>query len=102
LRGRPAQVRAAAVAYRIDGRPAVLLIADAGDVADRPEAWTLTGKTVRQHVDPATGVKLLTWTNSGQLYTLASSLGGAGLEGCFVCHTDAKRRRLIREIGQGR
>lgn len=93
--------RAAAVFYRIDARPAVLLTAWAGDVPDGPREWTLGGKTVRHHVDPASGVKLLSWTNSGQVYTLASRLPGHALESCFVCHADPARRRLIRGIGDG-
>jgi len=93
-----AGTRAVAVAYRIDARPAVLLTARAGDVVDRPRAWSLAGKSVRHHVDPASGVKLLSWTNSGQIYTLATELPGLGLESCFICHTDADRRRLIRAI----
>jgi hypothetical protein len=91
-------VPAVAVFYRVDARPAVLLTARAGHVADRPREWTLAGKTVRHHVDPASGVKLLSWTNSGQVYTLASRLPGHALESCFVCHADAERRRLIRSI----
>jgi anti-sigma factor RsiW len=92
--------RAVAVAYRIDGHPTVLLTARAGEVADRPRAWGVAGKTVRHRIDPASGAKLLSWTNSGQIYTLVSELPALGLDSCFICHTDAERRRLIRRIGQ--
>lgn len=95
-----AGARALAVVYRIDGHPTVLLTARAGDVADRPQAWSLAGKTVRHHVDPASGGRILSWTNSGQIYTLVSELPALGLDSCFICHTDAERRRLIRRIGE--
>jgi anti-sigma factor RsiW len=95
-----AGARAAAVVYRIDGHPTVLLTARAGDVADRPRAWSLAGKTVRHHADPASGARVLSWTNSGQIYTLVSELPALGLDSCFICHTDAERRRLIRRIGE--
>jgi hypothetical protein len=89
---------AVAVAYRIDGAAAVLLTADEAAIADRPEAWKRAGKIVRHASDPLTRAKVLTWTSSGQVYTLVSVLPGLGLESCHICHTDAKRRRLIREI----
>jgi hypothetical protein len=43
---------------------------------------------------------LLSWTNSGQIYTLVTELPGLGLESCFICHTDADGRPLIRAIGR--
>lgn len=93
--------KAAAVVYRIDGTIAVLLTAEASAVADRPREWMLFGKTVRRGTDAGSGAQALTWTNSGQVYTLVSELPGLGLDGCHVCHTDRKRRALIRSIGQG-
>jgi anti-sigma factor RsiW len=95
-----AGARAAAVAYRVDGRPTLLLTARAQDVPGRPRAWTLAGKAVRRAVDPASGVQILAWTSGGQSYALASELPGLGLDGCFVCHTDARRRDLIRGLGR--
>lgn len=91
--------RAVAVAYRIDARPVVLLTARAEEVPDRPRSWNLVGKTVRHRIVSASGVRLLSWTNSGQVYALVSVLPGPGLESCFVCHTDPRRRALIRNVG---
>jgi anti-sigma factor RsiW len=92
---------AVAVAYRIDGAAAVLLTAEASAVADRPQAWRAAGKTVRHAQDPASGANILTWTNSGQVYSLASALPRGGVAGCYVCHTDAHRRREIERIAAG-
>jgi len=97
-----AGTRAAAVVYLIDTRPAVLLTARADEVPDRAGSWTLANKTVRHHVDLASGAKRLSWTNSGQAYTLVSELPGLGLESCLLCHTDPSRRALIRRIGRER
>ncbi|HVS01370.1 MAG TPA: zf-HC2 domain-containing protein [Thermoanaerobaculia bacterium] len=87
---------AAAVVYRIAGRDALLVT---GRQADAPEVprWSLTGKRVRFRHPPG-GAKLLSWSNSGKAYVLASELPALGQRGCLICHTDAPRRRLVERL----
>lgn len=86
---------AAAVSYRVDGHPVLLVAARQDEVAGAPR-WGLLGKRVlyREH----RGAKLLTWTNSGKAYTLVSDLPGLGQRACLLCHTDERRRRLVAEL----
>jgi hypothetical protein len=88
---------AAAIAFRVDETPVTLLVAPGDRVPDAPR-WSPLGKRVRWRVDSETGAKLLSWTNSGQAYTLVSELPGGGQQACLVCHTDPKRRALIASL----
>jgi hypothetical protein len=89
--------RTAAVLYEVDGRPVVLLTAREGEVRERPSRWTPFGKDVSHR--GVGGRQVLTWTNSGQVYTLVSRLPSHGSPGCLLCHTDSRRRAQIRQIG---
>lgn len=89
-------LRAAAVSYRIDGHPVLLIAAREEAVPDAPR-WGLFGKRVLYRRDG--GAKLLTWTNGGKAYTLISDLPELGQRACLICHTDAERRRLVRRLG---
>jgi hypothetical protein len=92
-RGAPA----VAVRYAVDGQPVTLAVARDEDVPDRSPAWTLAGKRIRAHT--VGGHNLLSWTNSGQSYVLVTDLPHAGRRACFVCHTQAARRRVIDRLG---
>ena len=85
------------IAFRVDDKPVSLLVAPDARVPDAPR-WSALGKRVRWQVDPETGAKLLSWTNSGQAYTLVSELPGGGQRACLVCHTDPRRRALIASL----
>jgi hypothetical protein len=77
-----------------------LLTARAADLPQAPaRGWI--GKRIRFRFDAERRVKLLTWTSSGQTYTLGSNLPGFGARSCLLCHTDATRRKLIDELGTG-
>lgn len=89
---------AAAISYSVDSRPVTLLTARAKEVPASPH-WGLFGKKVRYRLDPRTGTKVLTWTNSGQAYALVSDLPQLGQQACLVCHTDSARRRAIETLG---
>lgn len=95
-----AGVRTSVIAYRIDGQPVTLMLADAGDVADAPPPgwWS---KRVRHRRD-ANGVNMLTWTVAGGTYVLVSELEGYGQRACFICHTDEKFRQPIAELSLSR
>ena len=92
-----AGVRYAAVAYRIDSRPVTLLTARADRLPQAP-ARGLLGKRIHYRFDPEHRLKILTWTSSGQTYSLISDLPQLGQQSCFVCHTDPARRRVIQSL----
>jgi hypothetical protein len=50
------------VLYDVDGGPVLLLTARAGEIHDRPRAWTPFGKGVAHRVEG--GRNVLTWANS--------------------------------------
>lgn len=85
---------AAYVAYRMDERPISLLVTTADRV--RPEG----GETVVQggitfHLESVLGLKVITWTDKGLTYALASDLAVTGNRSCMVCHGSAKERRMF-------
>jgi anti-sigma factor (TIGR02949 family) len=85
---------AAYVAYQMDGRPISLLVTTALRV--RPEG----GEVVDQggltfHLESVRGLKVITWTDNGLTYALASDLAGTGTRSCMVCHGSARERRKI-------
>ena len=85
---------AAYVAYRMDGRPISLLVTAADRV--RPEG----GEVVVQggltfHLESVLGLKVITWTDKGLTYALASDLAVTGNRSCMVCHGSAKERRMF-------
>jgi hypothetical protein len=86
---------AAGVVYEVDGEPLVLVAAREAEVPDTPR-WSLLGKRVRYR--QVGGTRLLTWTNSGKAYALASELP-AVQRGCLLCHTDERRREIVRGMG---
>jgi hypothetical protein len=90
---------AAAISYSVDSHPVTLLTARAKEVPASPP-WGLFGKKVRYRLDPRTGTKVLTWTNSGQAYALVSDLPQLGQQACLVCHTDPARRQVIQTLGK--
>jgi hypothetical protein len=88
---------AAAVSYRIDGRPVTLAVTTAARAPEVPR-WSPLGKTVRISEDPASGAHVLTWRNAGKAYSLITELPGRGLTACLICHTDRARRDLIERL----
>jgi hypothetical protein len=84
---------AAAVFYAVDGRPVTLAVARASERPDDMPAWTLAAKRIRSRA--VSGHNLLSWTNDGQSYVLVADLPGDVRRGCFVCHTQPARRRVI-------
>lgn len=93
----PVVYPAAAVSYRIDGRPVTLAVTAASRAPEAPN-WSLLGKNVRTSVDPISGAHVLTWRNAGKAYTLVSELPSGGLEACLICHTDSERRNLVAKL----
>jgi anti-sigma factor RsiW len=76
---------AAYVAYRLEERPISLLVTSAALV--RPSGGEVVpfGRLVF-HEQERDGLKIITWTDSGLTYALASDLGVEGGRSCVVCH----------------
>lgn len=82
---------AAYVAYRMEDRPISLLVTSAERV--RPEGGELVvsgGLTF--HIESVAGLKVITWTDKGLTYALASDLAVTGNRSCMVCHGSAAER----------
>jgi hypothetical protein len=83
---------AAFVAYRMDERPISLLVTSAERVTpEGGEAVTQGGLTF--HIESVSGLKVITWSDKGLTYALASDLAVTGSRSCMVCHGSAQERR---------
>jgi len=82
---------AAYVAYQMNERPISLLVTSAERV--RPQG----GEAVAQggltfHIESVSGLKVITWSDKGLTYALASDLAVTGSRSCMVCHGSARER----------
>jgi anti-sigma factor RsiW len=85
---------AAYLSYRMDGRPISLLIASADKV--RPSGRdTVTWGPLTFYCDTAAGLKVITWSDNGLTYALASDVAVSGARSCMVCHGTPSERRKI-------
>ncbi len=83
---------AAYVAYQMDERPISLLVTSAERVTpEGGEAVVQGGLTF--HIESVSGLKVITWTDKGLTYALASDLAVTGSRSCMVCHGSAQERR---------
>jgi anti-sigma factor RsiW len=83
---------AAYVAYQMDERPISLLVTSADRVT--PEGGeTVVQGGLRFHIESVSGLKVITWTDKGLTYALASDLAVTGSRSCMVCHGSAQERR---------
>ena len=85
------------LAYRIDGRPVTLALALTHDVPNAPAAGWWTKRVM--HRRDGVGVNTLTWTVGGGTYVMVSELGDAGQRACLICHTAAKFRQRVEQLG---
>jgi hypothetical protein len=90
--------RVSLVSFDVDGHRASLLTARQADVASAPSsAWL----SKRVHYRDAGGHPALTWSTSGQTYTIVSDLPDAGERACLACHTSPRfKAALEREVRQ--
>jgi anti-sigma factor RsiW len=93
--GRPA----AAIATRIDGAAATLLVGRERDVEGIP-AWGWLGKQLLVRRDPVSGVHRMSWRNAGKAYTLVTDPGVSPELACQLCHVDARRRKAIARVAE--
>ncbi len=90
-------VQTAVVAYRVDARHVTIVTARLSDLNDAP-AVGMFSKNVSYRDLPEQNLKVLTWGSGGQAYVMVSGLAGFGTQGCFICHADKERRRVIRNV----
>lgn len=85
------------VFYQVDRVPVTLIAASVRSLgkAEAPSEGLWQKKIYHRSVS-GTGTNLLSWTRDEQSYVLASDLPGLGQQACFVCHTNPKRREIIR------
>lgn len=88
---------AAFVAYRMDAEPVSLLVTSAettqpqgGDVV-RSGALTF-------HLESVAGLKVITWSDKGLTYALASDVAVSGARSCMVCHGSREERHRLQEF----
>jgi anti-sigma factor RsiW len=85
---------AAYVAYRMDERPISLIVTSAG-LARPAGGETVRFRSLTFHQEAVQGLKVITWTDKGLTYALASDLSVRGEQSCMVCHGSPQDRRLI-------
>jgi anti-sigma factor RsiW len=76
---------AAYVAYGMEGRPISLLVTSASRVSPSGGEVVRSG-SLAFHVESVAGLKVITWTDNGLTYALASDLAVGGARSCIVCH----------------
>ena len=85
---------AAYVAYRMDDRPISLLVTSA-QLARPAGGETVTFGSLVFHQQSVNGLKVITWTDKGLTYALASDLSVNGSQSCMVCHGSPEERRRL-------
>jgi anti-sigma factor (TIGR02949 family) len=88
---------AAYVAYRMDGQPVSLLVTSAERV--RPEGGELVRSgALTFHLESLAGLKVISWSDKGLTYALASGVAVGGARSCLVCHGSPEERHRIEEF----
>jgi anti-sigma factor RsiW len=90
---------AAFVAYRMDARPISLLVTSASLVQPAGGDVVASGN-LRFHVESVDGLKVITWTDNGLTYALASDLHVEGAQSCLVCHGSPEERRKVEPLAR--
>jgi len=88
---------AAYVAYRMDGQPVSLLVTSAETTQPRGGEVVRSG-ALAFHFESAAGLKIITWTDNGLTYALASDVTMSGARSCLVCHGSPEGRRRLPEF----
>jgi anti-sigma factor RsiW len=85
---------AAYVAYRMDEEPVSLLVTSSDRVRPRGGEIVRSG-ALTFHVQSLGGLNLITWSDKGLTYALASDVAVPGARSCLVCHgAPAERPRI--------
>ncbi len=90
---------AAFAAYSMEDRPISLLVTSASLV--RPAGGDVVASgNLRFHVESVDGLKVITWTDNGLTYALASDLDVEGARSCLVCHGSPEERRKVEPLAR--
>jgi anti-sigma factor RsiW len=92
---------AAYVVYRLEERPISLLVTSATQVVPSGGENVAFGSLVF-HQEAVAGLKVITWTDNGLTYALASDLAVSGERSCMVCHGSPEERRRIEGFSPSR
>jgi anti-sigma factor RsiW len=85
---------AAYVAYRMEDRPISLIVTSAA--LARPEGGqTVSFRSLVFHQQAVRGLEVVTWSDKGLTYALASDVSVSGEQSCMVCHGSPEQRPLI-------
>lgn len=85
---------AAYVAYRMDDQPISLVVTSSATVA--PEGGSLvTSGALTFHVESVAGLKVITWSDNGLTYALASDVAVEARHSCLVCHGSVAERAKV-------
>jgi anti-sigma factor RsiW len=88
---------AAYVAYRMDGQPVSLLVTSAE--ATQPYGGEIVKSgALTFHLESVAGLEVITWTDHGLTYALASDVAVSGARSCLVCHGSPEVRRRLPEF----
>ncbi len=82
------------VAYRMDEQPISLVVTSAATVA--PEGGSLVKSgALTFHVESVAGLKVITWSDNGLTYALASDVAVEASRSCLVCHGSVAERGKV-------
>ena len=85
---------AAYVAYRMDDAPLSLLVTSSSQVTPRG-GEVVTSGSLTFHLEEVSGLQVITWSDKGLTYALASDTSVSGARSCMVCHGSPEERRRV-------
>ena len=88
------------LAYRMEGRPISLLVASEDKVKPSGRDTVRSGR-LSFHIDAIAGLKVITWSDNGLTYALASDVSVEGARTCLVCHGSPTERRRLENFSPG-
>lgn len=83
------------LAYRMNNRPISLLVTASSSAAPSGGEVYKSGNLVF-HLSARNGLNLITWTDRGLTYAIASDLATGGASSCVVCHGRTADREKLR------
>jgi hypothetical protein len=90
---------AAFVAYRMGERRISLLVTSA-DLVRPAGGEVVSAGNLRFHVESVDGLKVITWTDNGLTYGLASDVDVEAAQSCLVCHGAPHERRKVAPLAR--
>ena len=85
---------AAYVAYRMDDEPLSLLVTSSSQVMPSGGEVVASG-SLSFHLEEVSGLQIITWSDKGLTYALASDTRVSGARSCMVCHGSPEERRRV-------